>query len=97
MNYALKSRSQGYTGYSVRLIQIKSKDYEESLKVFTKNGVKSQDTIPKKELRAMQNLFSDEGNSNKWRRTLPSHKTQLFIVSSDDYIPDGHSSDGWLQ
>ena len=73
--------------------QIKSKDYEEFIKFLTKNGVKSsQDTIPK-ELRAMQNLFSDEGNqTNGEEHCLTQHN--LVIVSSDDYILDGHHR--WL-
>ena len=76
--------------------QIKSKDYEEFIKFLTKNGVKfTQDTIPAKELRAMQNQFSDEGIIKQMEKNIAQGpNTKSVIVSSDDYILDGHHR--WL-
>jgi dephospho-CoA kinase/Zn-dependent peptidase ImmA (M78 family) len=76
--------------------QVKSDDYAEFIEYLKKNGAKfTKETIPARELKAMQKEFSDEGILKQMMKNIeqgPNRKA--VIASSDDYILDGHHR--WL-
>ena len=76
--------------------QVKSDDYAEFIDYLQKNGAKfTKETIPARDLKAMQKEFSDEGIMKQLMKNIeqgPNRKA--VIASSDDYIMDGHHR--WL-
>ena len=76
--------------------QVKSDDYKEFIAYLQKNGAKfTKETIPARDLKAMQKEFSDEGIMKQLIKNIeqgPNRKA--VIASSDDYIMDGHHR--WL-
>ena len=76
--------------------QVKSDDYAEFIAYLKKNGATfTKETIPARELKAMQKEFSDEGILKQMMKNIeqgPNRKA--VIASSDDYILDGHHR--WL-
>src|SRR5210317_1281337 len=76
--------------------QVKSDDYAEFIAYLKKNGATfTKETIPARELKAMQKEFSDEGILKQMMKNIeqgPNRKA--VIASSDDYIMDGHHR--WL-
>ncbi len=76
--------------------QVKSDDYAEFINYLQKNGAKfTKETIPARDLKAMQKEFSDEGIMKQLMKNIeqgPNRKA--VIASSDDYIMDGHHR--WL-
>ena len=76
--------------------QVKSDDYAEFVAYLQKNGAKfTKETIPARDLKAMQKEFSDEGIMKQLMKNIkqgPNRKA--VIASSDDYIMDGHHR--WL-
>ena len=76
--------------------QIKSDDYKEFIDYLQKNGAKfTKETIPARDLSAMQKEFSDKGIMKQLTKNIelgPNRKA--VIASSDDYILDGHHR--WL-
>ena len=76
--------------------QIKSDDYKEFIDYLQKNGAKfTKETIPARDLSAMQQEFSDAGILKQLTKNIelgPNRKA--VIASSDDYIIDGHHR--WL-
>ncbi len=76
--------------------QVKSDDYAEFIAYLQKNGAKfTKETIPARDLKAMQKEFSDEGIMKQLMKNIeqgPNRKA--VIASSDDYIMDGHHR--WL-
>jgi len=76
--------------------QVKSDDYKEFIAYLQNNGAKfTKETIPARDLKAMQKEFSDEGIMKQLMKNIeqgPNRKA--VIASSDDYIMDGHHR--WL-
>jgi dephospho-CoA kinase/Zn-dependent peptidase ImmA (M78 family) len=76
--------------------QVKSDDYAEFIEYLKKNGATfTKETIPARDLKAMQKEFSDEGIMKQLMKNIeqgPNRKA--VIASSDDYIMDGHHR--WL-
>ena len=76
--------------------QVKSDDYAQFIAYLKKNGATfTKETIPARELKAMQKEFSDEGILKQMMKNIeqgPNRKA--VIASSDDYILDGHHR--WL-
>ena len=76
--------------------QVKSDDYAEFIDYLQKNGAKfTKETIPARDLSAMQQEFSDAGILKQLTKNIelgPNRKA--VIASSDDYIIDGHHR--WL-
>ena len=76
--------------------QVKSDDYKEFIDYLQKNGAKfTKETIPARDLSAMQQEFSDAGILKQLTKNIelgPNRKA--VIASSDDYIIDGHHR--WL-
>jgi dephospho-CoA kinase len=76
--------------------QVKSDDYAQFIVYLKKNGATfTKETIPARELKAMQKEFSDEGILKQMMKNIeqgPNRKA--VIASSDDYILDGHHR--WL-
>ena len=76
--------------------QVKSDDYKEFIDYLQKNGAKfTKETIPARDLKAMQKEFSDDGIIKQLTKNIeqgPNRKA--VIASSDDYIIDGHHR--WL-
>ena len=76
--------------------QVKSDDYAEFIAYLKKNGATfTKETIPARDLKAMQKEFSDEGIMKQLMKNIeqgPNRKA--VIASSDDYIMDGHHR--WL-
>jgi len=76
--------------------QIKTEDYREFIQFLKKNGAKfKQETIPARDLKAMQKEFSDKGVLKQLIKNIEQGpNTKAVIASSDDYILDGHHR--WL-
>ena len=76
--------------------QVKSDDYAEFIEYLKTNGATfTKETIPARDLKAMQKEFSDEGIMKQLMKNIeqgPNRKA--VIASSDDYIMDGHHR--WL-
>jgi len=76
--------------------QVKSDDYAEFVEYLKSNGATfTKETIPARDLKAMQKEFSDEGIMKQLMKNIeqgPNRKA--VIASSDDYIMDGHHR--WL-
>ena len=76
--------------------KVKSDDYAQFIAYLKKNGATfTKETIPARELKAMQKEFSDEGILKQMMKNIeqgPNRKA--VIASSDDYILDGHHR--WL-
>src|SRR6056300_83470 len=76
--------------------QVKSDDYAEFVEYLKSNGATfTKETIPARDLKAMQKEFSDEGIMKQLMKNIeqgPNRKA--VIASSDDYIIDGHHR--WL-
>ena len=76
--------------------QVKSDDYAEFIEYLKSNGAKfTKETIPARDLKAMQKEFSDQGIIKQLMKNIeqgPNRKA--VIASSDDYIMDGHHR--WL-
>ena len=76
--------------------QVKSDDYPEFIDFMKSNGVTfKQETIPAREIKAMQDEFSDAGIIKQLKKNIEQGpNTKPVILSSDDYIIDGHHR--WL-
>ena len=76
--------------------QVKSEDYEEFIDFLQDNGARfERDTIPARELQAMQSEFSDKGIIKQLEKNIDQGpNTKAVIVSSDNYVLDGHHR--WL-
>ena len=76
--------------------QVKSEDYEEFIDFLQDNGARfEKDTIPARELQAMQSEFSDKGIIKQLEKNIDQGpNTKAVIVSSDNYVLDGHHR--WL-
>ena len=75
--------------------QVAAKDYEELFKYLKDNGATfTKDTVPARTLKATQSEFSDQGVEKQIKKNLKDKVRKSIIVSSDDYVIDGHHR--WL-
>lgn len=75
--------------------QVATKDYEELFKYLKDNGATFiKDTVPARTLKATQSEFSDQGVEKQIKKNLKDKVRKSIIVSSDDYVIDGHHR--WL-
>jgi len=76
--------------------QVKSKDYPKFLDYMRDNGVTfKKEIIPARDVKAMQDEFSDAGVIKQLKKNVElGPNTKPIILSSDNYIIDGHHR--WL-
>lgn len=76
--------------------QVKSKDYPKFLDYMRDNGVTfKKEIIPARDVKAMQGEFSDAGVVKQLKKNVElGPNTKPIILSSDNYIIDGHHR--WL-
>tara|TARA_B110000902_G_scaffold59756_1_gene70222 strand:+ start:2092 stop:5484 length:3393 start_codon:yes stop_codon:yes gene_type:complete len=78
-----------------KMPQIKSKDYPEFVDYLAANGATfSKESVPARSLTPVQNEFSKDGVMRAMQKELSGVGDKPLIVSSDNYIMDGHHR--WL-